>query len=82
MQAYEGYYENGRVIPIGNPVIPEGSRVILTVLETIQPDYLLVKQQQAIKEFLENISKCDEPLGSEFDEVMKQRFIISRELDL
>jgi len=35
MQAhvYEGYYENGRVIPIGNPFIPENRKLVITVLD-------------------------------------------------
>ena len=82
MQAYEGYYENGRIVPVGNPDIPEGSRIILTVLDALRPDSTLLRQQNAVNLFLENIINCDEPLGSEFDEVIKQRFTISRELDL
>jgi len=33
VQAYSAYYENGSIIPIGNPTIPEGRRIIITVLD-------------------------------------------------
>ena len=78
MQAYEAYYENGQIIPIGNPVIPEGSRVILTVLDTHKHNYDIQRQQRAVNEFLENMRNCDEQLGPVFDEVIEQRFTISR----
>ena len=34
MNAYRAYYRRGHVIPIGEPVIPEGSELIITVLES------------------------------------------------
>ena len=33
MQTYSAYYEKGRIVPIGNPRIPEGRRIIITVLD-------------------------------------------------
>ncbi|MCL2019907.1 MAG: hypothetical protein FWG70_09145 [Oscillospiraceae bacterium] len=33
MQAYPAYCNNGRIIPIGNPFIPNGSNLIITVLD-------------------------------------------------
>jgi len=33
MQAYRGYVENGIIIPVGNPVLPEKSQIIITVLD-------------------------------------------------
>ncbi|MDR2589484.1 MAG: DUF2281 domain-containing protein [Oscillospiraceae bacterium] len=33
MQAYTAYYENGRIIPIGNPAIPERRKLVITVLD-------------------------------------------------
>jgi hypothetical protein len=82
MQAYRARYERGRVIPFGNPKIPEGSDIILTVLDPAVMEDPLEKQRRAVKEFLEGIRNCDEPLGSEFDEVISKRFNIARELDL
>lgn len=34
MQTYQGYVENGRIIPIDMPVEPNGRRVVVTVLES------------------------------------------------
>ena len=34
MNAYKAYYRRGHVIPIGEPIIPEGSELIITVLES------------------------------------------------
>ena len=34
MQAYRAYYKRGRIVPIGEPAIPEGSELIITVLES------------------------------------------------
>jgi len=33
MEAYIAYYENGRIIPVGNPKIPEKRKLIVTVLD-------------------------------------------------
>ena len=82
MQAYRAKYERGRVIPLGNPAIPEGSDLIVTVLDVALPDNALARQKKAVNEFLEGIRNCNEPLGSEFDEVISQRFNIARGLDL
>ena len=98
LQAYEGYLEEGRFFPIGPPdilrgrrrvivtlleeTIPEGSDVTVTVLAAPLPDNELLMQQCAVNEFLESICNCDEPLSPEFDEVISQRFNISRELEV
>jgi len=82
MQAYRARYERGRVVTLDDPDIPEGSSLIVTVLDDAAPDNALLRQQRAVNEFLENMRNCDEPLGSEFDKVMGQRFNISRGLDL
>ena len=33
MQAYSAYYENGLIIPIGNPIIPEKRKLAILVLD-------------------------------------------------
>ncbi len=33
MQAYKAHFRDGRVVPLGNPSIPEGSELIITVLD-------------------------------------------------
>ena len=62
MQAYEGYLDNGRFIPIGKPVnFSEKRRVILTVFD--EPVEEKSINTEAWKEFLSAI-KCinDEPV--------------------
>jgi len=34
MQAYKAYYRRGHVVPVDEPIIPEGSELIITVLES------------------------------------------------
>jgi len=82
MQAYRARFERGRIVPLGNPTIPEGSEIILTILDTSVPESPLDKQRRAIDRFLEDMSACDEPLGPEFDSVVGQRMNLSREVDL
>ena len=33
MQAYAAYCENGRIIPLGNPIIPERRKLVIMVLD-------------------------------------------------
>ncbi|MCL2755188.1 MAG: hypothetical protein FWD35_05690 [Oscillospiraceae bacterium] len=33
MRTYTAYCEKGRIVPVGNPVIPEGRTLIITVLD-------------------------------------------------
>ena len=82
MRAYEAYYENGQIIPIGNPVIPEGSRVILTVLDNAATENPILKQREAIDKFIEQMRTCDETLSSAFDAIISQRANLSRETDI
>jgi hypothetical protein len=36
MQAFQGYIENGRIIPVDMPLVQDGLRVIITVLDHTQ----------------------------------------------
>jgi len=67
MQAYQAYYKDGRVIPLGKPAIPDGSRLIITVLEcpfaesSGETDHS--KHARTWRTFLEGIQKVeDDPL--------------------
>ena len=80
MQAYKAYFEGGRVVPLGNPAIPEGSELIITVLEE-SPDDVARRQKAALAQFRESVRSSD-PLPPEFDEIMNQRVNFTRELDL
>jgi hypothetical protein len=80
MQAYRAYYEGGRVIPLGNPLIPEGSEIILTVLEP-QTKSRAERQREAFKRFMAAMENSP-PLPDEFDEIISQRVNIRREVKL
>jgi len=82
MLAYRARYERGRVVPLGNPSIPEGSEIIMTILDASVPESPIEKQRRAIDRFLEEMRTCDEPLGPEFDAVISQRMNLSREVDI
>jgi hypothetical protein len=79
MQAYRAKYERGRVIPFGNPVIPEGRELIVTVLDSVITDDALSRQKSAVSEYLEDIRSRDEPLGAEFDEMIGLQHIAAQQ---
>ena len=39
MQAFQGYIENGRIIPVDMPQVQDGLRVIITVLDSTQTTF-------------------------------------------
>ena len=80
MQAYRAYYEGGRIIPLGDPVIQEGSEIILTVLEP-KVENRAKQQREAFKRFMVAMENTP-PLTDEFDEIISRRVNISREVDL
>ena len=78
-QAYQGYIEKGRIIPLGNPIIPDGQKVIITVLdEPVPREARIEKKLQAIHKLREGLKGC-EPLPPEFDEILSERVSITRE---
>ena len=81
MQAYHARYEKGRVVPTGSPIIPEGSHIILTVLDTLTSENPVRKQRKAIDK-LREISECDETLSPEFDTIVNQRANLFREVEV
>ena len=80
MQAYRAYYEAGRIIPLGDPVIREGSEIILTVLEP-KVENRAKRQREAFKRFMAAMEDTL-PLTDEFDEIINRRVNIRREVDL
>jgi len=82
MQAYRARYERGRVVPLGSPSIPEGSDIILTVLNASEAENPIKTQRRAIDRFLDEMRTCDEMLPSDFDAVINQRMSLSREVDI
>jgi len=71
LQTYKARFEGGQIIPLGDPAIPEGSELIVTILEET-PDNVNRRQRKAVNDFLEDIRNCDEPLGADFDEALNQ----------
>jgi hypothetical protein len=80
LQAYKAYYEGGRVIPRGNPLIPEGSELIITVMDSPLKSRA-ERQQEAFKRFMDAMDNTP-PLPDEFDEIIAQRVNIAREVEL
>jgi hypothetical protein len=39
MQAFQGYIENGRIIPVDMPQVQDGLRVVITVLDSAQTTF-------------------------------------------
>jgi len=68
------------IVPLGNPVLPEGSNLIVTVLEE-NPDDVSRRQREAMARFRE-ANRASGPLPPEFDEIMKERVNITREISL
>ena len=82
MQAYEGYFDNGRFIPFGAANIPNRRKVILTVLDEQVQKLSENAHAKAWREFFEAMDQCDEPLGAEFDEVLNQRVNFTQVIEL
>ena len=83
MQSFQGYAENGRIVPVGDPELPDGCKVIVTILEE-GPASISRSQRQlkALLKFERELEVCNEPLSEEFDAVLSQRVNLERELDL
>ncbi|GHT00338.1 hypothetical protein AGMMS50276_25850 [Synergistales bacterium] len=84
MEAYQGYTSNGMVIPVGNPSMPNGLRVIITVLDQLSADDRADRageQKKALERFKKGLDACS-PLPSEFDKIISARVNIARELEL
>lgn len=89
MLAYHGYTEtDGRIAIVGNPKLPIGKRVVVTILDEIPIEDSnsinnVKRQRKAFEKFIAAIeANDDEPLGEEFDEIISHKFNITRELDL
>ncbi len=81
MQAYEGYFaDNSKFVPLGDALIPEGSRAIVTLLD--EPAERVSRRQKAALARFRDKVRTSPPLPPEFDEIISQRVNITRELDL
>ncbi|GHV58108.1 hypothetical protein FACS1894216_22770 [Synergistales bacterium] len=81
VEAYQGYTSNGIVIPIGNPSMPNGLRVIITVLDQPSVKDCAGEQKKALENFKKGLDACP-PLPSGFGEIISARVNIARELEL
>jgi hypothetical protein len=79
MQIYQGYVEHGKIIPLGNTAIPEGSRVSITIADGMsKSESMLERQKEALRALEKGLEECDEPLPSDFDEILSKRVNITR----
>jgi predicted DNA-binding antitoxin AbrB/MazE fold protein len=88
MQAYQGYIENGLVVPLEAQSLPEGRKVIVTVLDeeiagdapsghSGAPLTRPEKLRQALDAFVKALNEC-EPLPEEFEVLVGQLVILAR----
>jgi uncharacterized protein with von Willebrand factor type A (vWA) domain len=83
VQAYQGYFQSdGRFISDNVSIkIPTMRRVIVNVLDDEIIENKSQSQRKAFDKFVKAISKC-EPLGTDFDEAMKEGVHVGGELEL
>ena len=68
MQAYKAYYEGGNIVTEGNPAIPEGSELIITVIGQSAMNKA-ARQRRAFIKFIKNMETTPD-LPQEFDEII------------
>jgi hypothetical protein len=77
METYQGYTEDGKVIPLANQAIPDGLRAIITVLDE-PAESRLARQKKALLALEQGLADCTEPLPPEFDEILARRASLTR----
>ena len=80
MQTYRAYYERGYFVPLVNLELPEGSQAVFTILEE-NPEDISLRQRAAMSNFREIMSSSG-PLPAGYDDVVKDRMKIAREIEL
>jgi len=83
MQAFSAYYENGKIIPFGNPTIPEGRKIIVTVLDEPEEgstEGLIERRLKALDKLQAEIHACNEPLDIGIEDIPRPNII--RAVDL
>jgi hypothetical protein len=81
MDAIQGYTENGKIIPLGGRAMPDGLKVMITILDGPFAGNRPADQEKAFEEFRRGLTACA-PLPPEFDKIVSERVNITRELDL
>jgi hypothetical protein len=74
MRAYKARFERGRIVPLGNPVIPEGSEIILTILDASIPERV-IRQRAALAQLREEMQNCDETVP-DFERVAFREVVV------
>ena len=86
MQAYEGYFENGKFHAAGRVVrIPERRRAIINILDDDidETEILAQKQNEALKQFSADMKEIDdEPLDDEFFSIINSGISVDSGVDL
>jgi len=73
IKAYEGYFRQGRFIPLNGVKIPEGSKAIVTLLnQSVEVGGKVDEQLAAMEAFIEAVQECDEEVP-EFKRVAFKR---------
>ncbi|MDR2743678.1 MAG: hypothetical protein LBB66_00505 [Desulfovibrio sp.] len=85
MQAYQGYVENGLVVTLSDHSLPDGRKVIVTVLDEEiaggAPQTRSEKLRHALDDFVNALNAC-EPLPEEFEMLVGQLVLLTRRLQL
>jgi len=70
MEAYEGYYEDGRFYPVGQTITIKGRRrVRMTLVEEPVTEHQETAQAAAWREFFEAINASNEEVPETFERV-------------
>ena len=70
MEAYEGYYEDGRFYPVGQTITIKGRRrVRMTVIEEPVTEQKETTQAAALREFYETVNTSSEEVPETFEKV-------------
>jgi len=69
MQAYQGYFENGRFISLDTVKIPEHRLTILTVLDEPIEEHLENEQLTALQEIFDTVNASSEKTPETFERV-------------
>ena len=73
MKAVNGHYEDGRFTPFDIVLLPKRVKAVLVYEESssvVEEAAALTKQAAAWLRFAQEVRKCDESLGDEFDMVI------------
>jgi len=80
MRSYYAKYRRGSVVPTGVLDIPDGSDLIITVLEPME-ESRSQRQRRAFLQFIEDMDNTL-PLPPDFDDALSQRVNFAREIEL